>query len=758
MVLNSFQWPRRRPAAARTFGRLTAIIATAALIAFPSQAAATTVRPAPGPIAPASADGCGARPLDVIIVVDRSTSMDSESRLVNAKKAAKDLVNSLDDHGGVGGSGLHHVGLTSFAGTAASVNVHLGTASAATVDNAIDHLDASGNTPTKHGMAAAAGDMSAPSVRDGLDVNRVIIFLSDGEPNPSSETPNASEVSSFKGSADEIFTIALGVSGTGVGGVDPAFMASLAKPNDASHAYWAKTAAGLPDIFDLIYDTIACTPDIAVHKSASTTDLPFGGGDVTYTYKVTNPGNVALSSIDLSDNKCSPVSDPTGDGNSNKKLDVGETWTYTCTATLTETTRNVATATGSYGDKTVEAKDDVTVKVAEPKVGIDVEKSASTTDLPFGGGDVTYTYEVTNPGQVALSSVGVADDKCDAPAYVSGDASPKNDKLDVGETWTYTCTANLVETTKNVATASGSYGDKTVEARDDVTVTVAEPTVGIGVEKSASTTDLPVGGGDVTYTYKVTNAGQAPLSNVAVVDDKCDAPVYVSGDDNSNHKLDVGETWTYTCGATLSETTTNTATASGSYGDKTVESKDDATVTVALPPLTPAIHVEKSASTTDLSSDGGDVTYTYKVTNTGTVPLSNVGLSDDKCSPVTLVGGDVNSNEMLDLTETWTYTCDASLTETTTNVATATGYYGETKVEAKDDATVSVAEPEITPKPKPSGTVAAETGTPETTLPPTDAVSGGSTGPGSLPLILGLLAAIALVASVVPAGLRRRMR
>ena len=74
-------------------------------------------------------------------------------------------------------------------------------------------------------------------------------------------------------------------------------MASLAKPNDASHAYWAKTAAALPDIFSLIYDTIACTPGIAIHKTASASDLPVGGGSVTYTYSVTNTGNVALSSV-----------------------------------------------------------------------------------------------------------------------------------------------------------------------------------------------------------------------------------------------------------------------------------------------------------------------------------------------------------------------------------------------------------------------------------------------------------------------------
>ena len=48
------------------------------------------------------------------------------------------------------------------------------------------------------------------------------------------------------------------------------------------------------------------------------------------------------------------------------------------------------------------------------------------------------------------------------------------------------------------------------------------------------------------------------------MDDKCDAPVYVSGDSNANEKLDAGETWTYTCATTLTATTTNTATASGS--------------------------------------------------------------------------------------------------------------------------------------------------------------------------------------------------
>ena len=51
----------------------------------------------------------------------------------------------------------------------------------------------------------------------------------------------------------------------------------------------------------------------------------------------------------------------------------------------------------------------------------------------------------------------------------------------------------------------------------------------------------------------------------------------------------------------------------------------------------PGIHVVKTASVATLPPGGGSVTYTYVVTNTGNVPLTDVSVSDDKCSPVTYV-------------------------------------------------------------------------------------------------------------------------
>ena len=101
----------------------------------------------------------------------------------------------------------------------------------------------------------------------------------------------------------------------------------------------------------------------------------------------------------------------------------------------------------------------------------------------------------------------------------------------------------------------------------------------------------------------------------------------------------------------------------------------------------------KTPSVTTLPDDGGPVTYTYVVTNTGDVELSNVSVSDDKCAPVTYVSGDTNDDELLDLTEAWTFTCTTTLTDTTTNTATATGHDGDTKVTDDDQATVTVAMP-----------------------------------------------------------------
>jgi len=271
----------------------------------------------------------------------------------------------------------------------------------------------------------------------------------------------------------------------------------------------------------------------------------------------------------------------------------------------------------------------------------------------------------------------------------------------------------------------------------------------IKVVKTASPTSLPAGGGSVTYTYKVTATGNVPLNDVSVSDDKCSPVTYVSGDANHDEFLDLSEEWTFTCTTTITETTTNVGTATGYDAEDKVTDTDEATVTVAPPVLAAAIHIEKTVLPLNLPAGGGPVTYTYVVSNTGDLPLTNVAVTDDNGTP-----GNTSDDFGVDCPKTAlavdeSMTCTADVTgttETTKNIATASGTAGETTVSDTDDATVTVAAP--------GGGVEAETDVP--TAPQTDALTTGDAG-NSLPLLLIVLGIIGLAVVVLtPARARRR--
>ncbi|MFZ2205026.1 MAG: ice-binding family protein [Minisyncoccia bacterium] len=195
----------------------------------------------------------------------------------------------------------------------------------------------------------------------------------------------------------------------------------------------------------------------------------------------------------------------------------------------------------------------------------------------------------------------------------------------------------------------------------------------ISIEKVPSLLSLSVGGGLISFDYTVLNVGTVAMSNVTVTDNKCSPVAFISGDTNSDSKLDLTETWKYNCTSTVTQTTTNTATATGQANGFTATDTADATVVVGAALPSPLIHLIKKPSVDTLPSSGGAVTYTYTVTNPGTVALSNVSVVDDKCSSVSSHSGDTNNNNLLDISETWTYTCQSNLTQTTTNKGTAEG-------------------------------------------------------------------------------------
>ncbi|MFZ3054707.1 MAG: ice-binding family protein [Minisyncoccales bacterium] len=200
----------------------------------------------------------------------------------------------------------------------------------------------------------------------------------------------------------------------------------------------------------------------------------------------------------------------------------------------------------------------------------------------------------------------------------------------------------------------------------------------IGILKIPSPLALAKGPGSVTYNYTIWNVGglQA-LTNVTLIDDKCTSISILSGDVNSNNKLDPEERWKYSCTSNLSSTTTNTAIATGYSDDEYHQAAIAtaiATVVVSSPLPSPLINIVKIPSRlTAFPYGGGDVTYTYTVTNPGVIAIHDIFVTDDKCAPVSYISGDNNGDKLLDTSEVWVYTCKTKVSTSTTNIATVEG-------------------------------------------------------------------------------------
>lgn len=165
------------------------------------------------------------------------------------------------------------------------------------------------------------------------------------------------------------------------------------------------------------------------------------------------------------------------------------------------------------------------------------------------------------------------------------------------------------------------------------------------------------------------------------------------------------------------------------------------------PPNTPVIAISKTASPSTLPPGGGSVTFTYAVSNHGTLPLANVTVVDNRCSPVTFVSGDTNGNNILDVSETWTYTCTTNVAQTTTNtaVAGAIGVGTNQTTTSSAQATVQVAErcppnstdPNCVPPPtcRPGTTTAGCQPTPSTLVYECFALNSSTRNPGAIAML-----------------------
>lgn len=167
---------------------------------------------------------------------------------------------------------------------------------------------------------------------------------------------------------------------------------------------------------EITNDDIDSIPTIEVTKTAIPTFVPETGGDVEYTFVVKNLSAVEpVNIISLTDSVFGTL-DGDADCQVGTSLAAGASCEFSITRLISGdypgNHLNVFTAEAKDDeDNSATDNDDAIVDYTDVLPDITVTKDANPTEIPETGGDVKFTYTVTNNSTEAGTITGLADDK-----------------------------------------------------------------------------------------------------------------------------------------------------------------------------------------------------------------------------------------------------------------------------------------------------------------------------------------------------------
>jgi uncharacterized repeat protein (TIGR01451 family) len=419
---------------------------------------------------------------------------------------------------------------------------------------------------------------------------------------------------------------------------------------------------------------IPAAPGVTVQKFASAANgdtNPISAGEqVLYSYLVTNTGNVDLTSLAVVDNKVGTVTCPTP-GAPGLAPGVVETCTGTYVATaqdaINNNITNTATATGTDAAGAVSppsppATYTIPQGSAAPAVSIKkagVVTPASDQDGVVVGDHISYSYIVTNVGNVNLTSVAVNDPTAGSvtcPALTGAGLTPGGSVTcteDIAYQVTQADVDNGVVTDTATATGTATIAGNTVTspASDPASVTTPAGTdPAVSIVKTGAVT--PAGdqtgvkrGDTIQYTYLVTNIGNATLSSISVNDPTaghvtCPTPTPPGLAPGAAETCTADHTYTVTQADVDAGGVSDTATASGIDLLGTTSPASSGSLTVPGEPADPELSIAKHGTNTNPADQndirvGDTIDYSYQVTNTGDVTLTTVAVTDPTLGSVT---------------------------------------------------------------------------------------------------------------------------
>jgi uncharacterized repeat protein (TIGR01451 family) len=366
---------------------------------------------------------------------------------------------------------------------------------------------------------------------------------------------------------------------------------------------------------------------ISLTKTANPITYSTVGQTITYTYTYTikNTGTVTLPGpFSISDNIVKTgitcASGPLAPG---ATLNCSGTYSITQADLNAGSVTNIATASTTFNGNTVTSNQATATVTSTAAPAISLVKTANPTTYSAVGQVITYTYTITNSGNVQLPGpFTVTDNKI---ATVTCAAGPLNPGASLTCSGTYTITqADLNSgSVTNVATAHTTYNNTPVNS-NTVTVTVTgTQTKTISLTKTPNPTTYNAVGQVITYTYVIKNIGNVSLAGpFTVSDNKIASVTCPTGGLAPGASENCSGTYTITAADITAGSVNNTATASG---NGVLSNQATATVTATTPPpitlgceanLTATVGVPFNSGPAVVT--GGVPPYTFSIV--GTLP------------------------------------------------------------------------------------------------------------------------------------------
>lgn len=284
---------------------------------------------------------------------------------------------------------------------------------------------------------------------------------------------------------------------------------------------------------------------------------------------------------------------------------------WSCTNADPTSTTTLPSGTGTSQVVTPANGDDITCTVTNTAkaTGLSLVKSASTSGTGVAGDHVTYSFLVTNTGDLTLSGIHVDDSAFSGTGTLGAITCPVTTLAPLAQT---TCTADYTltqadvdaGTLTNTATAAGNPPGSTavVTSADSSATVTPDRHAALTLVKSASASTASAGD-TITYSYAVTNSGSVPVSDVAITETDFSGTGALSAVSCPTGAVAPGVT--VTCTATYVVTAvdvtagrlTNTATASATAPTGLVDPTSTAS--------TAAVNTDPSLAFTGVAIGGG---------------------------------------------------------------------------------------------------------------------------------------------------------